>query len=252
MGEAFDYDGSKVDYVSYRQTDPVIEAQIHRALGDAQTILNVGGGAGSYEPVDRYVVAIEPSVEMRRKRSTTRPAVIGSAEQLPFDDKSFDASMAIFTIHHWKDLRRGLEEMRRVTRGPVVIVSCDPLRLYDFWMVEYGKEVLDIEARRYPAIDTVKGCFGEDTMVTSVSIPRDCRDGFQEAYYARPERLLDDHVRAAQSAWGFLSKDVEQDIVHRLRTALRDGSWDRQFGHFRTAPTFEGSLRLIISPGERR
>ena len=100
----FDYDaGGGVGYAARRRADPRIAAFVHAALGDARTVLNVGAGAGSYEPEDRYVVAVEPSAAMRAQRST--PAVDGVAEALPFDDDAFDAAMATVTIHQWRDAR---------------------------------------------------------------------------------------------------------------------------------------------------
>ena len=92
------------------------------------TSLNVGAGAGSYEPLDRDVTAVEPSASMRAQRSAhLSVAVDAVAEDLPFPDSHFDASMATFTVHQWSDLDAGLAEMRRVTKGPVVVMSCDPL-----------------------------------------------------------------------------------------------------------------------------
>src|SRR5262245_5671434 len=109
---AFDYDKFGQGYSGYRQTDPRIFAYIRKALGNAQTVLNVGAGAGSYEPDDRYVIAVEPSVVMRsqRRRKNKIPAVIAYGDNLPFDDNSFDASTAILTIHHWPDIDKGLRE----------------------------------------------------------------------------------------------------------------------------------------------
>jgi hypothetical protein len=90
------------DYSRYRRPDPRIAARITRALGDAQTLLNVGAGAGSYEPIDRVVTAVEPSASMRAQRPDHLPVAIDAvAEHLPFEDGRFDASMASFTVHQW-------------------------------------------------------------------------------------------------------------------------------------------------------
>jgi ubiquinone/menaquinone biosynthesis C-methylase UbiE len=121
------YDSMGMNYAELREPDPRIARFITHALGDASTVLNVGAGTGSYEPADRQVTAVEPSREMIRQRKPGAvPAIEACAESLPFPDKSFDASMAILTIHHWTDKRAGLREMRRVTRGPVVLLSFDP------------------------------------------------------------------------------------------------------------------------------
>ena len=108
------YDTIGVNYANPRQPDPRIAAQIHAALGPAHSVLNVGAGAGSYEPADRQVTAVEPSLEMIRQRPhDAAPVVQAHAESLPFADDSFDASMAVLTVHHWSDKPRGLQEMRR-------------------------------------------------------------------------------------------------------------------------------------------
>ena len=98
------YDTIGINYAELRKPDRRIARIIESALGSAQTVLNVGAGTGSYEPTDRSLIAVEPSREMIRKRSpAAAEAIQASADDLPFDDKSFDASMAILTIHHWPD-----------------------------------------------------------------------------------------------------------------------------------------------------
>ena len=235
-------------YSSYRQPEPGIAAYISRALGEAQTVLNVGAGAGSYEPLDRTMTAVEPSASMRSQRpshlAVARDAV---AEELPFPDGSFDASMATFTVHQWNFLDVGLAEMRRVTRGPVLILTCDPDLVQRFWLNSYAPEVLAIEARRYPALGRIRGVLGGHTRVVSVPIPLHCRDGFNEAYYGRPERLLEDGARLACSAWSFVSQATSGLSIDLLRHDLEDGTWDARYGYLRTQPEFDGSLRLIVS-----
>jgi SAM-dependent methyltransferase len=244
----FDYERHGSGYSQQRRTDPRIAAIIHAALGPARTVLNVGAGAGSYEPRDRHVVAVEPSAAMRaQRRPELAPAVIATAEHLPFDDGAFDAAMATITVHQWSDAERGLREMRRVTRGPVVVLSFDDEAVARFWLTEYAPDLIATERRRYPRPEAIAAALGGVTEVRPVPIPIDCIDGFTEAFYARPERLLDPLVRAAQSAWGFVDPAVQARSVEALRSDLASGEWDRRFGHLRAQPEFEGSLRLIIS-----
>ncbi len=235
-------------YTRYRQPDPHIAEFIRAALGDARTVLNVGAGAGSYEPVDRQITAVEPSASMRAQRPAHLPAAIdGTAEQLPFADRSFDAAMATFTVHQWSDLRQGLGEMRRVARGPVLVLSCDPDLLERSWLHAYAPEMIAVEARRYPAMDTIAAALGGNVEVKAVPIPLNCVDGFGEAYYGRPERMLDPGARLANSAWSFVDASVGERFVAELGRDLADGSWDRRYGALRTQPFFEGSLRLVIA-----
>jgi hypothetical protein len=243
----FDYETHGHGYPAQRRTDPRIAALVHAGLGDARTVLNVGAGAGSYEPTDRYVVAIEPSARMRAGRPATAvPAMDGAAERLPFDDGAFDAAMATVTVHQWSDTARGLAELRRVSRGPVVVLTFDGDALDLLWLAEYAPELIAAERRRYPAIDTIAAAIGCSCEVTRVPVPIDCVDGFTEAFYARPERFLDPRVRAAQSAWGFVEPDAVTRCVRRLRADLDSGAWDRRYGALRTQPEFIGSLRLLV------
>lgn len=249
LNPAFNYDKYGQKYSGRRQTDPGIAAYIYTALGDAKTVLNVGAGAGSYEPEDRYVVAVEPSAVMRsqRKANGKMPAINALADSLPFDDHSFDASMALVTVHHWPDMGKGLRELRRVTRQRVVIMTFDPGSLDNFWNALYFPEVIEIERKRYPTIDFLIGALGGRCEVQAIPVPLDCTDGFQEAFYGRPEAFLDKEVRKAQSAWGFLREGEEEKIVDRLRNDLQSGAWDQKFGHFRTQPNFTCALRLVIA-----
>ncbi|WP_431933750.1 class I SAM-dependent methyltransferase [Nonomuraea jabiensis] len=243
----FDYDRHGQGYARQRRTDPRIAAQVHAALGQARTVINVGAGTGSYEPEDRYVVAVEPSAAMRAQRPRhLAPALDGIAERLPFDDDSFDAAMATVTVHQWNDTEQGLRELRRVSRGPVVILTFDGDALDLLWLAEYAPELIAAERRRYPPIDLIASLIGGRTEVMPVPIPVDCVDGFTEAYYARPERFLDPQVRASQSAWGFVDDDAEARAVDRLRRDLDSGAWDDRFGHLREQPEFVGSLRLVV------
>jgi len=246
-GGDFDYEAHGAGYAAIRRPDPRIEALVHAALGDARTVLNVGAGAGSYEPADRYVIAIEPAAAMRAQRGSARvPAVAGFAEALPLDDGAVDAAMAMMTVHQWSDLHLGLAEMRRVARGPVVVMAGDGDRLPRYWLNDYAPELIAAERRRYPPIGQIAERIGARAEVHAVPIHLDCTDGFTEAFYGRPERLLDPAVRRAQSSWAFMPPGAEALFVETLSADLESGRWDARHGHLRTQPTFESSMRLIV------
>lgn len=237
-------------YGVYRQAEPAIAARILEALGQARTVLNVGAGAGSYEPLDRAVTAVEPSAAMRAQRpALLAPALDAVAEHLPFADGAFEASMATYTVHQWQDLERGLRELRRVTAGPVVILTCDPDLVQNFWLNLYAPGVLAAEALRYPSMDRLRAGLGGAMAVSPVPIPLACRDGFNEAYYGRPEKLLEPGARLACSAWSFVSAAESQGYVAHLRRDVASGAWDRQFGHLRRQPAYDGALRLLVAAG---
>jgi SAM-dependent methyltransferase len=243
----FDYERGGQHYAVRRRTDPRIAAIVHAALGPARTVLNVGAGAGSYEPDDRYVVALEPSASMRAQRSVhAAPALNGVAEHLPFDDASFDAAMATVTIHQWRDAEAGLREMRRVARGPVVVLTFDGDALDRFWLADYVPELIEAERRRYPAIEVIGATLGTGATVGAIPVANDCLDGFTEAYFARPEAFLEEATRRSQSAWGFVDRGVEARFVEQLRADLETGAWDARYGHLRSQDFFEGALRLVV------
>lgn len=244
----FDYESHGAGYALVRRADPRIAGVVHAALGDARSVVNVGAGAGSYEPTDREVTAIEPSEVMRGQRPEhLSRAIDGIAEELPFEDDTFDAAMATITVHQWRDLERGLGEMRRVSRGPVVILTFDPAVLDHFWLNHYMPEIIAAERPRYPEIDRISQLLGGHSTVTPVPIPVDCTDGFGEAFYARPEALLDPAVRAAQSGWAFVDQEAIDRFVEHLGSELETGEWDRRFGHLRGQHQYIGSLRLITA-----
>jgi SAM-dependent methyltransferase len=244
----FDYEAGGRGYSLRRQTDPRIAALVHEALGDARSVVNVGAGVGSYEPLDRYVAAVEPSAAMREQRPAHMAGAIdATAEQLPFDDDSFDAAMATITIHQWADLDGGLRELRRVSRGLVVILTFDAEALPGFWLNEYVPELIAVERRRFPAIEHIASVLGGHVTVTGVPIPIDCVDGFGEAYYARPEAFLDPEVRRSQSGWALADPRAIERGVARLRDALASGEWDARHGHLRSRPERVGAVRLVVA-----
>lgn len=235
-------------YQQYRQPEPRIAALIEAELGNARTVLNVGAGAGSYEPIDREVTAVEPSASMREQRPAhLSRAMDAVAEHLPFPDQSFDASMASFTVHQWSNLKAGLSEMRRVTRGPLLILTCDPKEVQNFWLNDYAPEVLQAEARRYPSFSSMREALATDIEIIPVLIPFSCSDGFNEAYYGRPEMLLDDRARLSCSAWSFVAPELVKQSLSRLQADLQSGAWDETYGHLRKQADFVGSLYLIVS-----
>lgn len=244
---AFDYNNRKHYYAKVRATEPRIQQYIDDALTDAQTVINIGAGTGSYEPAGKYVISIEPSEKMRRTRIELgrNPAINATAQHLPFDDNSFDAALAILTIHHWPDLEAGLKEVRRVAKKKIVILTYDPEKLGIFWNIEYFPEVVEVERRRYPALDRVQQAVGCSAQIRNILIPLDCKDGFQEAFYGRPEQFLDEEIRRSQSAWSFIEPSLESQYVETLRQSLESGEWDKKYGHYRKLAEFEGAYRML-------
>ena len=169
------------------------------------------------------------------------------AGSLPLPDRAVDASMATVTVHQWPDPLAGLREMRRVTAGPVVVLTFDPDCLDRLWLAEYAPDVYRAEASRYPTVDALVATLGRGTVVDPVPVPFDCTDGFTEAFYGRPEAFCDPGVRRSQSAWSFVDPVVEAGYAEDLRRDLLSGRWDERYGHLRTEATFDGALRLVVS-----
>ena len=242
-----DYGSIGAGYALIRQPDPRIAAEFHATLGDARTVLNVGAGAGSYEPTDRIVTAVEPSASMRAQRPAhLSVAIDATADSLPFADDSFDAAMASVTVHQWPDLARGLGEMRRVTTGPVVILTFDPVPPVTWWLIDYVPELFDVEAKRMPQLERISDALGGAAEIRTVMIPNDSSDGFGQAFFGRPERLLEPEVRRAMSAWSFVDDAVVERFVTALAADLASGEWDAKYGSFRDLEFFDGGMRLVI------
>jgi SAM-dependent methyltransferase len=247
------YDATRATYALTRRGDPRIGAAIERALGDARSVVNVGAGAGSYEPADREVTAVEPSATMRAQRPDgAAPAIDASAESLPFDDGSFDAAMAILTVHHWSDPASGLRELRRVARGPVVVLTFDPDQTEAFWLVrDYLPEIGSMDRDRIPSIADTAGSLGGDVEVEPVPIPHDCRDGFLGAFWRHPERYLDPAVTPGISAFGDLDPAVLERARAKLRNDLDSGAWRRRYGGLLSLDELDLGYRLIVARPSR-
>ena len=238
------YDRIGVNYANLRKPDTRIERQIGRALGSAETVLNVGAGAGSYEPADRQVTALEPSLEMIGQRRASAAAVVrGRAEELPFGDQTFDASMAILTIHHWADKEKGLEEMRRVTRRRVVLLTFDASHR-GFWLADYIPELVALDEAQMPRMTDYEGWLGP-VEVSAVPIPHDCTDGFLCAYWRRPAAYLDPRVRAAMSSFWAVG-DVSEGLK-RLESDLESGAWARRYADLLELDACDFGYRLVAT-----
>jgi SAM-dependent methyltransferase len=238
------YDTIGLDYSALRKPDPRIANMIEDALGDAETVLNVGAGTGSYEPAGRRVTAIEPSREMIAQRlAGAAPAIQGHAEGLPFADNSFDAAMAVLTVHHWTDKARGLREMRRVTRGPVVLLTCDPAHP-GTWLTDYLPELRMLDQGQMPALGDYEAWLGP-VEIAIVPVPHDCTDGFLYAYWRRPAAYIDPRIRSGMSSFWALP-DTDEALA-RLASDLQTGEWERRYGEVLDRETCDAGYRLITA-----
>jgi SAM-dependent methyltransferase len=240
------YDSIGRTYTATRQTDPRIAARIWAALGDARTIVNVGAGTGNYEPPDRDVTAVEPSAVMIAQRAPeAAPAVQASAEELPFGDDSFDAAMAVLTLHHWSDWRAGCAELRRVARDRVVVFSWDPTYRGRMWLsAEYFPTLSWQDVREFPSLHAQAAALRATVEV--VPVPWDCRDGFFSAFWRRPEAYLDPAVRAGISTMARREDELAEGIA-RLRADLESGEWARRHADLLDLEELDLGYRLLVA-----
>ena len=245
------YDAIGGGYSARRRPDPRIGGAITRALGSAHAVVNVGAGPGSYEPPHGRVVAVEPAWSMILQRAPhAAPVVQASAMALPFRDGTFDAALAVLTVHHWPDRARGLAELARVARGPLVVLTWDPASS-GFWLVDdYFPEIPSIDRRIFPTLADFEQAWGA-IEVTPVPVPHDCIDGFLGAYWRRPAAYLDPAIRRGISTFSKVP-NVEPGIS-RLRADLANGTWHERHGHLLTESELDLGYRLIIGrPNESR
>jgi len=240
------YDRIGRSYTATRRPDPRIGRLIEEALGDAARIVNVGAGAGSYEP-DRQVVAVEPSGAMIGQRPPgTAPVVQASAERLPFRPAEFDGAMAVLTVHHWGDAAAGLAELRRVAAGPVVVLTFDHGVHCRQWLVaDYLPEMAGIDAD-VPTPEAIAAALGGGE-VRVVPVPDDCIDGFCHAFWARPEAYLDPTVRAGISSFARLPEPVVSAAMARLDNDLASGRWQERNTGILEAPAVDAGYRLVVA-----
>jgi SAM-dependent methyltransferase len=242
------YDSIGRTYTATRQTDPRIAARIWAALGDARTVVNVGAGTGSYEPPDREVTAVEPSAVMIAQRPPRAAlAVQATAEDLPFEDDSFDAAMAVLTLHHWSDWSAGCEELRRVARDRVVVFSWDPACRTAMWLgPEYFPEQSEQDVEDFPSLEEQADALQADR-VEVVPIPADCSDGFFSAFWRRPEAYLDPAVRAGISTMAKRSEAELAAGLARLRADIESGGWARRHADLLELEELDLGYRLLTA-----
>ncbi len=242
------YDQIGVGYSLTRQADPRIADQIVKALGDAESVVNVGAGSGSYEPRDRMVVAVEPSETMIRERpSGSAPVVQAAAEALPLGDDAVDAALAILTVHHWTDAARGLAEMRRVAQSRVVILTWDQDVWESFWLIrEYLPCIRDLDRSRALAIPDIVAALGR-SQILCVPIPYDCVDGFHGAFWRRPAAYLDPRIRSGISTYASLTPDERDEGLRRLAADLQSGAWEHQHRDVLKLDELDLGYRLIVA-----
>ena len=241
------YEAIGSGYHRVRRADPRIERRLHAALGAAVRVLNVGAGAGSYEPTDRFVVALEPSSTMMRQRASgAAPTVQGVAERLPFPAGAFDGALALLTVHHWHDAAAGLRELRRVTSGPIVVFTFDKAVHDAQWLVtDYLPAIAAMDAD-HPAAAVIAEALGGGT-VEVLPVPHDCMDGFGHAWWRRPEAYLDPTVRAGISSIARLPSAMVADAMARLADDLSSGEWHRAHGELLARDEIDAGFRIVIA-----
>jgi SAM-dependent methyltransferase len=213
-------------YVKHRRADPRIAAWVDNALGDARSVVNIGAGAGAYEPRDRDVLAIEPSSEMRAQRPAgSAPCLDAAAEDLPLPTRGFDAAMAIYTDFHWDEPARGMAELIRVTADRVVILTVDRRTTAGYWLF---RDYLPEAGRLFGDVERLTAELPGPCRVSAVPIPWDCRDGFVHAFWRRPRALLDPGLRATMAVFAALPPEVVAAGMDRLRDDLESGAWERR------------------------
>ncbi len=241
------YDQIGKTYRDTRKQDPRIARLIDIALGDARSVLNVGAGTGSYEPSDRELLAVEPSETMIRQRPDgAAPAIQASAEALPLQDKSFDAALAVNTIHHWQDVRAGLRELHRVIRNRVVIFLRYPQDGVALWLTEEYFPTLFSDRRMANIVSAIEDELGPIERVR-IPLPAKCEDGLFSGYWARPEMYLNGEIRRNISNFALADEETVKQGLKALQADLESGAWDRKYGHLRTLPEIDIGHRLLVA-----
>lgn len=244
------YDSIGHGYSAHRRQDPFLYRRILSSLGDAQTVVNVGAGTGSYEPSDRTVLAIEPSEVMaRQRRADSLPAIRAPAYKLPLHDRSVDSAMTVMSLQHWQPHQfAGVREMGRVARKRVIIVTIDPRVSAQMWlMADYVPEIAKIDHQTFPLPETICGWLDCETEIEAIPVSRDFSDWMLLSFWAHPERVLDPAARAATSAFARQPETVIERVVVAVRHDIEDGSWNRRYASLQSLREYDAGLRLITA-----
>lgn len=237
-------------YARTRREDPRLRARIHAALGDARSVVNVGAGAGAYEPTDRHVIAIEPSDVMAAQRPRElAPAIRAFADEIPLRDRAVDAAMAILTVHHWDEqCEQGVRELRRVASGPVVLLTYDATVSAKMWlMADYLPEVAELDLRIFPPPERLAEWLGGDVRIGAIPLSRDTPDWMLGSFWAHPERVLDAEARSGTSGFARMPPPVVERVVANVARDLADGTWDDRHGRLRRLESLDVGLRLVVA-----
>jgi GNAT superfamily N-acetyltransferase/SAM-dependent methyltransferase len=248
LGGGARYDRIGQGYARFRREDPDLRARIHAALGDARTVVNVGAGAGSYEPIDREVIAVEPSAVMASQRPDGGARVLrAKAGAIPLPDRSVDAAMTVLSMHHWHPHQEaGVREMCRVARNQIVIVTIDPEVSGRMWlMADYLREVAALDDEIFPHPETVAGWLDRPATVEVVTVSRDTPDWALVSFWAHPERVLEEGARNATSGFARQSPAVVDRVVADVARDLQSGAWDERHGALRNLTEYDAGLRII-------
>jgi SAM-dependent methyltransferase len=241
------YDRIGRQYTANRRADPRWERVVAQQIGDAQRIVNVGAGTGSYEPAGREVVAVEPSTVMLEQRPPgAAPAVRAVGADLPVVDGWADLVMAILTVHHWSGWERGLTELCRVAPRRVVF-AIDFEVHSQFWLLqEYLPEVLEHTLQCAPGADAVAEAIGATTSI-DMPVYRDLQDGVLGAYWCRPEQYLDHQVRANNSGTALAHPETTALGIARLEADLASGAWYERHADLMERESIDMGYRLLVA-----
>ena len=242
------YDKLGRTYSATRRADPRIAAIIGAALADNKTVINIGAGTGSYEPV-QTVAAIEPSPVMIAQRPAgAAPAIQAAAEHIPVRNNCVDAALAVLTIHHWTDLAAGLAEMRRIARRRLVFLTWDPDVIGEaFWLLaEYLPEARASDAALAVPMHRLSALL-DDPVIEPVPVPADCTDGFGAAFWRRPDAYLDPAVQAGMSVFARTDQALLLPGLTRLAADLDSGRWQDEHAELLDLDELDLGYRLVTA-----
>ncbi len=241
------YDEIGKGYTDLRVPDSRIAKPIHEALGNIESVANIGAGTGSYEPPNRDVIAVEPSTLMLNQYKGTGKRVQATAESVPLSDDSVDATMGILTIHHWENWQKGLAEMFRISRNVAVLLTHKP-DLYNFWLFDYFPIIRDIDQKIFSSIEEIEAEANLNQWkaeIITVPVPFDCTDGFLGAYWQRPYAYFSPEVRRSISTFNLLDSDLTENTLEILRSDLDSWAWHERYGHLNDIEELDIGYRIL-------
>ncbi len=259
------YDTIGTHYNQTRTADPFLLDQMWQKLyhTDHQRHLDIGCGTGNYtialHEKGMAITGVDPSLKMLQKADAKNSDIEwtqGSAENIPFENNSFDAAIASLTLHHWTSLVDGFKELNRVlkTGGGITIFTSSKEQMLGYWLHHYFPQMLADSIQQMPARDEIVNALSEAGFEITDTEPYfvrpDLQDKFLYAGKHDPSFYLDPIMRQGISSFSSLANQAEvEQGLDKLEEDINSGkiksiieSYENDLGDY----LFVSAIKVLV------